>query len=176
MTYRSQKSLMMGIIFILIVLAAMFLSSCGPAYHLKRAEHHIDKAIAKGAEIKKDTIRFHFKSPEIKFETTFSPQWVDGAPIVLWKDTLTATDKKTGATLKAKITQDTNCPDSCNQIQMVYLKSEVPPQDQSVDVPCETAIAGYTLWEFIIFGLAMIPGGWLIMTFLVVPLVKKISL
>lgn len=163
-----------AIILLTLMLIAIGMSSCGPAWHLQRSEHHLQRAIDKGAKVKKDTVTFHFKSPEIKFNTTLEPIWIDGAPIPLWKDTLLTEDKKTGAKIKAKITQDTNCPDSCNQIKTVYLAAEVPPQDQSVDVPCETVKAGYTKWDLIIFGLAMIPGGWLIMTFLIVPLVRRL--
>lgn len=167
---RKDSSLLLAIFILIIILIGM--AGCGPAYHLRRAEHHIDKAIEKGAEIKKDTITFHFKSPEIKFRTTITPSWLDGAPIPLWRDTLTAKDKKTGATVKAKIALKKGCPEDC--IDTVYLEMNVPPQNQTVDVPCDTVQAGYTRWDMIVLALAMIPGGWLIMTFVVVPLVRKV--
>ncbi len=154
---RREKSLFITLAFLVLLVFIMSLSGCGPAYHLKRAEHHIDKAIKKGADIKKDTIIFYFKSPEIKFQTTFKPQWLDGAPVPLWRDTLTTKDPKTGATVKAKIDLKKDCPDDC--IKTVYLAADVPPQDQKAEVPCDTLEAGYTLWEIIILGIACLAVG-----------------
>jgi hypothetical protein len=157
----------------LLLAVGLILASCGPTYYLKKAERAIEQAKKRGAGIKHDTITFHFKSPEIKFNTTLKPAWVNGAPIPLARDTLIVKDKKTGATIKAKINQATNCPDSCNRIQTIFLQADCPPQDLTAEVPCDTVQVGYTLWDIVILWIAMIPGGWLIMTFVIVPLVKR---
>lgn len=170
-----EKSLTIATIMLIVLIILIGLSSCGPAHYLKKAERAIEKAKELGADVKKDTIIFHFKSPEIKFETTIRPEWINGSPISLSKDTLIAMDKKTGATIKAKIQQSHNCPDSCNTIQTVYLSADVPPQDQRAEVPCDQFSTGYTKWDLIILALAMIPGGWLLMTFVIVPLVRRVK-
>lgn len=62
------------------IILLVILSACGPAHHLRRAERlkermdeQIDKAITKGAEVKRDTV---FKEiqvivPEVKTDTVF---------------------------------------------------------------------------------------------------------
>ena len=176
---NKEKSLGMALIMLIFLIVIISLSGCrGPVKHLQLSDWHKQQAIKKGAKVKMDTITFHFKSPEIKFSTTIRPTWMANGSFArsLAVDTLIANDPKTGSNVKLKINQNTNCPDSCNQITTVYVESETPPQNQSVDVPCETVQAGYTVWDAVIFGLFMIPGGWLIMTFLIVPLVRFIQL
>lgn len=153
---KKDTTLLVAIILLIIILIGM--SGCSASWHLRRAEHHIDKAIERGAEIKKDTILFHFKSPEIKFSTTITPAWLDGAPVPLWRDTLIAKDKKTGTIVKAKIDLKEGCPEDC--IDTVYLEANVPPQDHTAEVPCKTITnKGYTLWEIIILGIAALAVG-----------------
>lgn len=147
MTRSQLQKLATLIIAVLLALTVFLLGGCGPAYHLQRAKHHTQRAIDKGADIKKDTILFHFRSPEIKFSTTIRPEWLDGAPVPLWRDTLTAKDEKTGATTKAKISLKPGCPEDC--IDTLYLETIVPPQDGTAEVPCETVQAGYTVWQLV---------------------------
>lgn len=167
---KKELSFLLWLTAFIIILA--FAAGCRSAQkHLELSEWHKDKAIERGATVKKDTIQFHLKSPEIKFNTTIKPNW---QKLSLSKDTLKHTDKKTGAIVKAKIDLRDECPEDC--IETVYLEAECPPQDLTVDVPCETVQAGYSLWDIIILVIFMIPGGWLIMNFIVIPLVRKINL
>jgi len=155
---------------ILYLILALIISSCrGPVKHLQLSDWHKQQAIKQGAKVKIDTVTFHFKSPEIKFSTTIRPTWEKHS---LSKDTLKYTDPKTGASVTTKIGLKEGCPEDC--IQHIYHEVDCPPQEMTVDVPCETVQAGYTVWDAVIFGLFMIPGGWLIMTFLIVPLVRFI--
>jgi hypothetical protein len=39
-----------------ILVVALFLSGCGPSYHLNRSKYHERMAIAKGANVSRDTI------------------------------------------------------------------------------------------------------------------------
>ena len=44
------------LIFVLLIAIALFFSGCGPTYHLKQAEKHINKAKDKGAKVSNDSI------------------------------------------------------------------------------------------------------------------------
>src|SRR5687768_16945013 len=117
---RKETSLSIATALFIAVLIVIALSSCrGPVKHLQLSGWHKQQAIKKGAHVKMDTITFHFKSPEIKFKTTIKPVWLDDAPVPLWRDTLISKDKKTGATVKAKIDLKPGCPEDC--IEKVYL-------------------------------------------------------
>jgi len=50
---------------------ALLLSSCGANYHMKRSKHHLNKAIAKGAEVRADTVYITKEviRPEVKTDT-----------------------------------------------------------------------------------------------------------
>jgi len=52
---------------LVFIFVAVILSSCGPAYHLKRAARHELIAISKGAEIKPDTF---YKLIKVRFKET----------------------------------------------------------------------------------------------------------
>jgi len=58
---------------LLILILAWCLVSCGPAYHLRRAEHHLKKAELKGAVIKPDTVYkfIEIEVPAVSYDTVF---------------------------------------------------------------------------------------------------------
>ena len=141
---NKEKSLGMALIMLVLLIVIISLSGCrGPVKHLQLSEWHKQQAIKRGAKVKIDTVSFHFKSPEIKFSTTIRPTWEKHS---LSKDTLKYTDPKTGASVTTKIGLKDDCPDDC--ITHVYHEVDCPPQEMTVDVPCETVQAGYTKWEF----------------------------
>lgn len=155
---KKEHKLFSFLIFLIMILLVLLLGGCGPAHHLQRMEYHKNQAIKKGAKLEQIMKTFHFKSPEIKFETTLKPTWLDGAPIPLWRDTLSVEDKKTGAIVKAKIDLKDDCPEDC--IETVYLAADVPPQDGKAEAPCGDKIsAGHTTWEMIILAIACLAAG-----------------
>ncbi len=77
--------LMMIPIYLLLL---WLLCSCGANYHLKRSEHHLKKAIAKGAIISSDTIwkAVEIYVPEVTTDTLFRS--VQGDTVRIEKDRL----------------------------------------------------------------------------------------
>jgi hypothetical protein len=55
---------------LLFILSVMVLSSCGPAYHLRKAKKHLLLAEAKGASITADTIFRDVPVPQVRVDTT----------------------------------------------------------------------------------------------------------
>jgi hypothetical protein len=55
------------------IVLILLLSSCGANYHLRKASKHIDKAIALGANIKRDTILVHDTTyiPKVEYDTVY---------------------------------------------------------------------------------------------------------
>lgn len=66
----------------------VLLSSCGPRWHLKRAQHHIKKAEAKGALITSDTVYVEktIVTQEVKTDTVFTS--LVGDTILITKEKL----------------------------------------------------------------------------------------
>jgi len=71
------------------IILLVVLTSCGAGYHLRKAEKHIQKALAKGATIKLDTL---FKTVPVKvpgIKADFGPTIVhEGSTVVLTKDSI----------------------------------------------------------------------------------------
>lgn len=66
----------------------LILASCGPSYHLRRAEHHLKKAELKGAIIKVDTVYIEKQVfvPEVKTDTIFKTK--EGDTVYISKEKL----------------------------------------------------------------------------------------
>ena len=124
----------------LLCILILVLSSCGPAWHLKEAKKHLQKAEALGASVRRDTI---FK--EIKFDIKGPNTTVDLGDIILHrkdgvehrlilKDTIIYKDK-----IRIEVrdsVQYIECPDS-------LIVEKVP-------VIVDTDIKhGYTEWQYI---------------------------
>lgn len=81
------------------IVLIVLLSSCGANYHLRKARKHIDKAIALGADIKRDTILVHDTTyiPKVQYDTVYeninyhdTVRFESKRTIVKWKlDTVT---------------------------------------------------------------------------------------
>jgi hypothetical protein len=71
-----------------ILVVALFLSGCGPSYHLNRSKYHERMAIAKGANVSRDTIFIEkvVTVPEVKTDTVFSSS--EGDTVYISKDRL----------------------------------------------------------------------------------------
>lgn len=69
-------------------LLSILLSSCGPAYHLKRAQAHLKIAEQKGAKVDRDTVykTVEVIRPEIKTDTVFAS--IPGDTVRITKDRL----------------------------------------------------------------------------------------
>lgn len=143
---RWKDEIITAVLFLLIILFWVIgLSSCSSAWHLK-------KAIQKGAKVTRDTVIVEVQKdviiPEVKTDTIFSS---------LPGDTVTISKER----LEIKYVRLPG--------EKVYIEGECKSDTVTVtvEVPCgqTTEIsAGYSLWEIIIFGIWMIPVGWLIVT------------
>lgn len=117
----------------------LLLGSCGPAWHLQKAEKHLLKAKEKGAKIESDTtfktVKFNVVGPKATFD--LGPILIhrkDGVVYVpILKDTVIYKDR-----IKLQIQRDSievDCPDEIKEV-------EVP-------VKVETKIqSGYTKWQY----------------------------
>lgn len=153
MTRKEWTFIIWIAVLVLILLCA---SSCGPAYHLKRAKHHWNKAIEKGATTTVDTTwqSIPVIVPEFTFETILKPDW--HYHYVPTTDTLKREDPATGAKISVKVDLNEECPEDC--IRKIYVKTEVPPDTVYAD--CPTAVhmeakAGHTNWDMILMGIAV---------------------
>lgn len=71
-----------------VLLLCAILTSCGASYHLKRAKHHVDKAIQKGAKVSNETI---IKEVSIKVDSlhiAFDPKPVIDRDTVYYEKVL----------------------------------------------------------------------------------------
>ena len=112
MTPKAQCNRMSKIIFCLLI--ALLLTSCGPAYNLKRSEIQLQKAIRKGAKVSTDsTIKItNLKLAGVKVE--FKPKGF------ILNDTIYFAKEK--VTTKVFLKQDsifveTQCPDTVFSIK-----------------------------------------------------------
>lgn len=124
----------------LIIILAILLFSCGPAYHLKRAKYHERMAIAKGADIKADTV---FKDRVIEIPKTKLDTMVVTTP----GDTVYLTKER----LRIKYVNlpgdsvfiEGECKDSVITIkQPVYINKTI------------TAKSGLPWWVYLVFGIS----------------------
>ena len=138
--------------FILLLLVLIVLNSCGPGYHLRRAQHHIRKAEEKGAKWSSQTFYkdVSFKVPGI--DVKFTPKILAaGEPMVFVKDSvITRVIIKSGQAGRDTVFVDTKCPDRIVQ--------------KSVPVSIEKSIKagksfGYYLpWFVLVFIIGVVVG------------------
>lgn len=132
----------------MLVLILLCASSCGPAYHLKRAKHHWNKAIEKGAKTTVDTTwqTIPVITPSIQFSTTIKPDWVN---MEVKKTTFTS-EHESGARTDVNVGLREDCPPEC--IEYVEIDTYCPPDTVKIEVPTYvnmTAKAGHTNWDMI---------------------------
>lgn len=149
---RKELSFLLWMALIIIIL--VFASGCGAPYHLKRAKHHWNKAIEKGAKTTVDTTwqTVPVIVPEITFETILKPEW--HYHYIPTTDTLKREDPATGAKVSVKVDLNEGCPEDC--IREIYVKTEVPPDTVYADCPTGvnmTAKAGHTNWDMIVLAI-----------------------
>jgi hypothetical protein len=100
-------------LFIFSILLLTLCSSCGPGYHLRRAEHHIEKAEKKGALWTRDTVfqKMKFTIPGV--EVKFTPRVLSsGSPMIFTKDSvITKVLIVKGKSGRDTIRVETKCPD-----------------------------------------------------------------
>lgn len=147
---RKELSFLLWMALIIIL---VFASGCGPSYHLKRAKHHWNKAIEKGAKTTVDTVwqTIPVISPAITFTTTIRPDWVN---MEVKKTTFTAEDEKTGAKTDVDVGLREGCPPDC--IEYVEIHTHVPEQKKEEKVPASIhmeARAGHSNWGMIVLAL-----------------------
>jgi hypothetical protein len=131
------------------ILILVLLTSCGPAWHLKQARKHELKAIAKGAEVKTDTIYITKEVivPEIKFDTVLRQ--------VNFNDTIVVEKEKVITRVKVntvtkEIYVETKCPADTVKIEVpVTIKKEIKVK------------GGIKWWWLIIAAAAGLIVGWL---------------
>jgi hypothetical protein len=109
------------IITLLFLFALMFLSGCKSAHHLRRAEHfekkkqeQIQKAIDKGAKVRRDSVmkNIKFKVPGVKVE--FTPKIISdkSLPLIFIKDSvITKVIFRQGINGRDTVFVATDCPD-----------------------------------------------------------------
>lgn len=130
--------------FIILILAVLFFS-CGPNYHLKMSNKHLNKAILKGAKVRSDTVYtvVPFKFPGATYMTTLSTINV--------KDTIIISGEgKKSIKTKLKITLKKGCPDDC--IEKVYIKTDCPDVEGEVTVPTSvsnTVVTPRGFWYYL---------------------------
>lgn len=131
----------------------IILSSCSPAWHLQRVQHHIKKAEEKGAVIKSDTtykvLKFDLRGAKTSFNLgpTILHRKDGVVNNLILKDTIIYKDR-----IKTEIRDNTifvECPDEVKEVKVPV----------AVD---NTITAGYTKWQYgtaiaggIIFGLVI---------------------
>jgi hypothetical protein len=100
---------------ITLLLTILLLTSCGPAFHVKRYNHHMAKALQKGAKVGTDTTYTltKLKVEGIKVRFIPKPIFPNGDTIYFEKEKVT-----TKVLLKHdSIFVETNCPDTVYQFK-----------------------------------------------------------
>jgi hypothetical protein len=137
-----MKKLLTAIIALLFIL--FYCSSCGPSYHLKRAQYHIKKAEGKGAVWSRDTLfkklKFTVPGINVKFKTQILST---DKPMIFVKDSV----RTEVIFIKGKD----------GRIDSVAVNTDCPPQTVEKDVA--TAInnkleSGHSFWYDI--GIALV--------------------
>jgi len=123
-----------------IILASLIIltASCGPNYHLKRSQYHKRMAIAKGAEIKSDTV---YTDRVVITPGDSTVVTLPGANTVTFRDTVIYQDR-----IKIRVRRDT---------LRETIHVECPPDTVRISVPIavhETIKCGIPWWIWAIIG------------------------
>lgn len=116
----------------------LFISSCGPAYHLKQAERHLRKAEIKGAQVRVDTVykTIEVIRPETHFDTVFT--------VLNFRDTITLEKDR----IITRIKFDT-------MTRQIYVNTICPPDTISIEVPVSVTKeikTGWPWWWLLVAG------------------------
>jgi hypothetical protein len=132
---------------IFVLLVTMFMCSCSPNHHLKKASKHIALAKAKGAKVSKDTI---YKTvtivvPEVRIDTVFRK--VNFTDTLIFEKDKVITRVKVD-TVNNTVFVDTKCP------EIIVTKE--------IEIPCEQISTGMGTWNIILIALGCFGVGFLV--------------
>lgn len=143
----TEKNLDRILTALIVLVVLLLMASCAP-YHLRRAEHHIKKAIEKGASVNRDTLwkDIKFVAPKMEFTTKLDK--------LVFKDTIVLKDQR-GREAKLKVDTVTN---------IVYI--ECPPQEVeekapvlvNTEIKAGKSFWGYAPWFVIVFAVGVVAG------------------
>ena len=135
----------MRLIYVIIVFS---LTSCGAGYHLRKAEKHLALAVAKGAEVKADTVFKEIPIEKVHIDTVVHNITMEK----LLRDTITITQKD--VQVKIKYVPKEN---------KVVVRVNSKPQIKRVPVIVTKKImTGHSNWDMIILGWVALTIGFLI--------------
>lgn len=134
------------------VLLVLLLASCGPASKLRKAQHLIDAAVAKGAKVTTDTTYkiVSLVAPPMTMETTLTPPKDWNELLVKGKESIVVHVKRIPA--KGK------------EPEKIYIKADCPPQKIPTKIPVainQKIAAGYTLWDLVILAIVCLIVGYI---------------
>lgn len=158
-TSKERRIFTLLIAALLFIIILMGLSSCSDkaTRQLRRAKKLEEKAIANGAKVTADTV-FIDKPvyiPEVKTDTIFQSE--EGDTVIIEKDRL-----------KIKYV---NMP-----ADSVYIEGECKADTiiQRVRFAVTKKISsGHTTWDMVILAIFCLPVGWLLISFVVIPLARR---
>ena len=160
------------LIFVLLLVIMLMFSGCGPTYHLKQAEKHINKAKDKGAKVSNDSIfvEVPIVVTEIKDSIAFKTHTDTLRIVELCKEVIRQPKaiKSLQSEIRPTVEVDTvyqlefiskgakiNIPihvriSDKDQVFSYSITSPGIKVDLPLIVPCETVKSGHTKWELII--------------------------
>jgi hypothetical protein len=161
------------LIFVLLVVIMLMFSGCGPTYHLKQAEKHINKAKEKGAKVSNDSIfvEVPIVVTEIKDSIVFKTHTDTLRIVEICEEVINEPSKairRLQEEIRPPIDIDTvyqlqftskgakiNIPihvriSDINQKFTYSITSPGIKVDLPVTIPCQTVKSGHTKWELII--------------------------
>lgn len=156
---RRESSLLAFVAMILVILLIITLTSCSDkaTRQLRRSKKLEEKAIANGAKVTADTVikEVAITIPEVKTDTVFQSE--PGDTVRIEKERL-----------KIKYV---NLPKDS-----VYIYGECAADTVVKRIPVAVTrkiSAGYTTWQMIVLAIFCLPAGWLLISFVVIPLARK---
>jgi hypothetical protein len=135
---------------LLFILSVMVLSSCGPAYHLRKAKKHLLLAEAKGASITADTIFRDVPVPQVRVDTTVKFITLEK----LLHDTITVVQNKTVVKIKYQEKEKT-----------IYVNVEPEKKKETMRVPVivnKKIVSGHTNFRLIMASLLALIIGFVV--------------
>jgi hypothetical protein len=134
---------------LLFILSVVVLSSCGPAYHLRKAKKHLLLAEAKGATLKADTVFREIEVERVRVDTVVHNVTLEK----LMHDTITVVQDNQVVKIKYL---------SKEKKVYVNVKSTKPHIVRVPVIVTKKVIAGYSRWNLITVGWAALLVGFLI--------------
>lgn len=161
MTRKQGQDLTLLIATLLLLIIIVALSSCSDkaTRYAKRSKKWEEKAIAAGAKVTADTVikEVAISIPEVKTDTVFQSQ--PGDTVRIEKERLRI--------------KYVNLPKDS-----VYIYGECKADTVIKRIPVavyKKISAGHTTWDMVILGIATFFAGWLLMSFVIVPVVRLVK-